>query len=448
MNNKALYVDRPLPVSDNRAIRIVLCTFSSLGVIWGAWQVLLADIQQALQLSKGELGSAITIGVAAAIPSMLLGGRLSDRWGPRTIITATSLLMGLALIGLAVANHYWVLCAVLALQYASSGAYDVAINAAAIGAEQTAQRRIMTYFHATFSGAAAFAGIFAGLLLFLGTPFRTIYCIVAVLTVVLALLVWLDPTFGRPMYGHPKVGEHGIQKTRLFLVPAIVLIAAITSLGSLSEGTLQSWSAVYLRISLDLPVILGAAGPAVLHAAMLIGRLASAYVVARLGLRTLLCISGLLTAAGMGLALATTTPSLILLGILTCGLALSGVAPAAYSLAGDIAPKRAGEVTSIITTISYSGFLIGPALIGSLAEALGLRIAMGTVILAGLMIALLSLFLRRFPQREINQHLWLSVKLMDTRACLQSSSDAAFRKSQIEEWRGSMVSLQTRSSGL
>jgi hypothetical protein len=31
-----------------------------------------------------------------------------------------------------------------------------------------------------------------------------------------------------------------------------------------------------------------------------------------------------------------------------------------------------------------------------------------------------------------------------SRACLQSSSDAAFRKSQIEEWRGSMVSLQTR----
>jgi hypothetical protein len=35
-----------------------------------------------------------------------------------------------------------------------------------------------------------------------------------------------------------------------------------------------------------------------------------------------------------------------------------------------------------------------------------------------------------------------------TRACLQSSSDAAFRKSQIEEWRGSMVSLQTRPSNI
>ena len=37
-------------------------------------------------------------------------------------------------------------------------------------------------------------------------------------------------------------------------------------------------------------------------------------------------------------------------------------------------------------------------------------------------------------------------QVINARACLQSSSDAAFRKSRIEEWRGSMVSLQTRPS--
>src|SRR5918996_3642719 len=48
----------------------------------------------------------------------------------------------------------------------------------------------------------------------------------------------------------------------------------------------------------------------------------------------------------------------------------------------------------------------------------------------------------------LGQHTPLTAGLIDieTRACLQSSSDAAFRKSRIEEWRGSMVSLQTRPS--
>jgi hypothetical protein len=54
-------------------------------------------------------------------------------------------------------------------------------------------------------------------------------------------------------------------------------------------------------------------------------------------------------------------------------------------------------------------------------------------------------FIRPYlPEAEIKQF-W-NEGYHITRACLQSSSDAAFRKSRIEEWRGSMVSLQTRPS--
>ena len=61
-----------------------------------------------------------------------------------------------------------------------------------------------------------------------------------------------------------------------------------------------------------------------------------------------------------------------------------------FSLAGDLSEGRVGETSSVMTLISYSGFLIAPSLIGMLGTALGLRAALGTVILSGLLIAWFS----------------------------------------------------------
>jgi MFS family permease len=66
------------------------------------------------------------------------------------------------------------------------------------------------------------------------------------------------------------------------------------------------------------------------------------------------------------------------------------VAPLAFSLAGAARPDEAGRASSVITTIGYAGFLFGPGIIGSVAEATSLRIGLGAVVIAGLSIALLA----------------------------------------------------------
>lgn len=112
------------------------------------------------------------------------------------------------------------------------------------------------------------------------------------------------------------------------------------------------------------------------------------------GNRTTLLGAGLLTAAGMGLALATGEPSLVVCGFLLVGLALSGVAPIAFSSAGDLAPERAGSAISVVTTLGYGGSLLGPLAVGGLAALLGLRIALGIIAAAGLVIFVLALRLK------------------------------------------------------
>jgi MFS family permease len=104
--------------------------------------------------------------------------------------------------------------------------------------------------------------------------------------------------------------------------------------------------------------------------------------------------AGVLAAAGMALALATDDPAWTLAGLLCTGLALAAIAPQAFSIAGDHAGGRGGEASSLITMVSYSGFLLGPALIGGLSAAFGLRTALTTLVAAGLAITVLALWLR------------------------------------------------------
>nr|MBA3953684.1 MFS transporter [Rubrobacter sp.] len=91
------------------------------------------------------------------------------------------------------------------------------------------------------------------------------------------------------------------------------------------------------------------------------------------------------------LALATREPALVVAGFLIVGLSLSAVAPIAFSLAGDVAPGGTGVAVSVVTTLGYGGFLLGPVIVGGLAELAGLRTALLTIAAAGLVIAALGL---------------------------------------------------------
>lgn len=98
----------------------------------------------------------------------------------------------------------------------------------------------------------------------------------------------------------------------------------------------------------------------------------------------------MLAAFGMAFALATTRPTLVFCGFLVVGLSLSAVAPIALSLAGDMHPRLAGGASSVVTALGYGGFLLGPILVGTATELLGLRVALGVVVLAGISILALA----------------------------------------------------------
>jgi MFS family permease len=379
---------------------LVAAAFGLFGLLFGVWQAVIADLQRALELSPSALGAAITAGVVTSFPVMLAGGRIADRLGARAIIASSALLMALSFGGLAFVHHYWALVGLLVMLFSAAGAFDVGVNAAAISIEQQVARPLLPMFHAAFSGAGALGAFASGGLLFVGVPFRALYLIVACVMAALAVILWRSTALTHHRLDPPSTSEPRGDRAALYRMPALLLLAAITALGFLSEGTLETWSAIYLCSALNMPAAVGAAGPAVFHTAMLLGRLSFARAVTYVGRRRLLLWAGGAAGVGMLIALSTMFAPLILLGILVAGLALSGIAPITFSVAGDLAPHRTGEVSSIITAVGYGGFLLGPAIIGGLAELASLRVALLTVVVAGGLIVTLSLWVKDDPRRH------------------------------------------------
>jgi MFS family permease len=398
-----------------RLLALELSAFGFFGLFWGCFAVLLADLSGSLSLSPGPLGVALFVGAGASIAAMGALGWASDRLGRRAYLILATGLFGAGIAGLALSDSFVVLLLTLVVLYSFSGLYDVGINAVAVDLERISGRRFMTYLHAAFSGGAMAGALGAGALRQAGMDYRLVY-LTLLLPLVALVLAFATARFPRPEADEtdgewPPGGElsaaaapeakGGAGRWELYRDRSLLLVAAIACLGLLAEGEMEHWSGIYLRDTLGLAAIVGGSGVAVFYGAMALGRLAIGWIVGRVGNRRTLLGSGLLAAGGMLLALATTSPALVVGGFVLVGLALAAVAPLAFSVAGDLAPTRAGSAVSVVTTFGYGGFLLGPPLVGGLAEVVGLRGALGLIALAGLSVFALSLKLKENEEELI-----------------------------------------------
>jgi MFS family permease len=105
-------------------------------------------------------------------------------------------------------------------------------------------------------------------------------------------------------------------------------------------------------------------------------------------------VGGGLTAAGVGLALALPSIPTTLLGFAVAGLGVATLVPAVYHAADELPGLRRGLGLAVVNLLLRIGFLVSPLLIGVLADAFSLRVALLTVVLAGLVTLVLGRVLR------------------------------------------------------
>lgn len=366
--------DRP-----TRTFLLLLVLFMALGAAAGAWQVVLADLARALALSPGPLGLALMSSGIASIPVMVWGGRLVDRGGVRFAVAGGAAIIALAFAGHIAASGFWWLVGAMLCYGCGGGLYDVGINAGAARFEAATRRKAMAWLHAGFSAGAVTGALGAGAFLAWGLPFRWVYAAVWVGMGALALVCMASRTLEEPPPPLDDVGDHLGAARSLYRPGPVLVLALMTFAGYYGESSMEAWSAIYLRDTLGVTALVGASGVAVFHAAMTTARVGAGFALRFVGRRTWLVAAGLLGALGTAMAVGNSDPTVAIVGLLLVGCGLSAVAPMAFSLAAEYAPRRVGEATAVITTVGYSGALLAPGLIGAVAEQVGLRIALATV---------------------------------------------------------------------
>ena len=364
--------------------------FAAFGAFWGVWGASVPRVQDQAGVSDGELGFALLFVGAGALPAMLLVGRALDRLGLQVAAGVISLL-GIVGAGLALtAKDLPSLCAGLAVSGAASGAADVAMNSVAGRAENLAGTPVITRVHGTFSAFVVLASLGAGAAAAAGWALAVPFVVVAALSIAagVAMLRTLPPRAAPQEHTTPVHADRPRMKP-------LLLIGILGALAFASENAHQSWSAVFAQDELRAGAGLTAVAPAVFAATVAITRFSIG------GLKAAHAQTVILTgAAGAGSrrVIIAAAPTLLVaaLGLVVAGAGTAVLFPTLLGIVSrNVEESRRGRATSVVTVVSYLGFLLGPVYVGLWADATDLRGAMVAVAaLAGALFILTPMLLR------------------------------------------------------
>ncbi|HYH97477.1 MFS transporter [Hyalangium sp.] len=343
------------------------------GFAFASWVPHIPTVQAQLGLSAGQLGVALLGGAVGSLVFMPLAGALVARWGSRAVTLATGLLLcGVIALPVHAPSLPWLMLSLVAVGGAA-GSMSVAMNAHAVVVERRLGRTIMSSFHALFS-LGGLVGSGGSILALSGglTPSHHILCagVLGLVTVVVVARLLL-----------PGSADEG-GASFSFALPrgTLLLLGGLAFFVLVVEGAMADWSAVYLRHSLQADADLAGAGYAVFSLAMFIGRVTGDRLVTALGPERLVRVGGALAACGLGSALLLQHPLAALVGFACVGLGLSNLIPVLFSAASRTPGSAPGVSIAAVSTAGYGGFLVGPPVVGFLADLLGLPSALGLLV--------------------------------------------------------------------
>jgi MFS family permease len=192
-----------------------------------------------------------------------------------------------------------------------------------------------------------------------------------------------------------RVSLTAFARTPMLIVPALVILSAF-----LVEGSMDVWSVIYLRHTLGASILAGAMAFAAFALAMTIGRAFAARILFDLGYRRTILVSGVGSlVAGIGAAVAG-SPVIAAIAFLPLGFFIAAAAPAAFGLVEGSGEHPAVAIAAM-TTVGYAGFVVGPPIMGWLAQTAGLRATIGLMVLATAGVALGGIFAPTRAEAEL-----------------------------------------------
>jgi len=359
-------------ITDMRTSAVHGRAFAVMGFCVGAFAAYAPQLKAQAGLGDAEFGLALLVGASGAVGAMWLAPRVDRTLGASAmVICALMLAAGFLLPGLA--TSWATFAGAMFVASGAAGLLDVVMNARLSGHEARTGRSLMNLNHGLFSLAYALAALVAGLVREAGVP--PLWCFVGILLVTGVLALGMRDE----VVPETAEAEEGTVPAVPAVLPGLMVALAglIVLIAFTAEQATENWSALHLERAFGANAAEGALGPAILGLTMGIGRLSGQEVVRRVAEGRLMQIAAALAAAGLSLAAFAPVQALAYAGFAILGLGVSTIGPTALAWVGKTIParQRAAAISRMVM-IGYCGFFVGPPVIGFMAEAFGLRLAL------------------------------------------------------------------------
>lgn len=368
------------PAAARYAISAVFFVF---GALVGAWLPHIPDVKIALGIPNAKLGLALLASGFGAISVMPFTGGLIHRFGSRHVSLVAGALACLCVPPLVSERSLPALVGNLYCLGICYGCLDVGMNAHSVEVQTRHDRPILSSVHGFFSigGFAGSAGAALADKLGLSNSVHLWLNSFVMLVLVGASARYLLPADVDRRAEGPK-----------FVLPrgVLLLLGIMCVCAFVCEGGLLDWTALYVRSSLAGSTELGAIGAGMVSFGMASGRFGGDVTIRRFGSLRVLVLSGLIAAGGILLGTNVHTPVACIVCFTVAMLGVANMVPILFMVAGTVPGVPTGAGLAAVTICGYAGFLMGPPVIGYVADLRTLAFSLGTLSALGLLVSALS----------------------------------------------------------
>lgn len=337
-----------------------------VGVFWGAFAAYIPDFKQRISATDSELGLALLGSALGGIVAMYLGPRLAKVLGPK-MLPVGAWLLALAFFYPLLAESVPTFAIALFGMGASVSVLDVGSNMRISDLEERHGLHLMNLDHAMFSFAFAASALVVSLARRGGWPPETLFPFLSVVLIGLSLLMFEREGWHAAPEAPVGAGYGG-------LWGAVLPVGFVLFLAFVCENATDSWSALHIERTLGGPAGDGGLGPMMLGLTMGFGRLSGQFAAQRLGEAGLIFWSAAVGVVGAVVIAAAPTPLVAIVGVGLLGLGVAVTVPSANSILGKLVrADQRGYAISRAWMIGFTGFFIGPTIMGQIAQIFGLR---------------------------------------------------------------------------
>ena len=367
--------------------------FASLNILFGTWAIYIPFVKEDLGIDKATLGIAIfflSLGVFTIFP---VASRIINRLGVGRATWFGAILICATAIFPVIAPSFFSLAIALFVFGATNGLTDISMNTLVTEIEKEDKVKFMSASHGFFSLGGVIAGLGSFMIPIIDN--RALH---------MGLAIFIVFVVNYACHGkYKKVIAAPIEKEPFSFknFKPLLLLGIVSFIVMGSEGAIVDWSGLFLKEVTIAPEALWGAGFLGFQSMMTLGRFYGDEISARVGSVKIVALGAVIAIIGFLLVL-TGLIYLAIIGFALTGLGFSVIVPELFRIGGNVKGVESSQGVAFIAGTGYSGFLLGPVILGFIAETFSLNLTFISLLACSLVVLLATSVLNKRKRKAVS----------------------------------------------